>query len=249
MKRNIDPDFEFDKVHFAEILKTAIGNRSIAEFARVAEVSSGYLSRYVNQKVDVAPTLTTMKKLGKAATGISYSELLDAAGYDSEKYDDENTEQIILANSEWSSMNALLPTFCRTNFKWQFVNPDMSGPVGGPIAAKVEGAPFDMWYFIPVTKNSVTKEDISAVLTSEKAEVIKPGSKVTFLTTSRDVFDEISEMELKLISLRISIALIKLGDAVVSDERYLITAVKLEKRDYEYLITNYDDSREKPLYV
>ena len=117
MKRNIDPDFAFDKVHFAEVLKIAIGNRSIAEFARIADVSTGYLSRYVNQKVDVAPTLTTMKKLGKASIGVTYLELLQAAGYDSEKYDDETTEQIALSSPEWSPMNALLPTFCRTNFK------------------------------------------------------------------------------------------------------------------------------------
>lgn len=249
MKRNIDPDFEFDKVHFADVLKTAIGNRSIAEFARIADVSTGYLSRYVNQKVDVAPTLTTMKKLGKASIGVTYLELLQAAGYDSEKYDDETTEQIALSSPEWSPMNALLPTFCRTNFKWQFVNPDMNGSAGGPISAKVEGAPFDMWYFIPVTKETVTKEDISAVLGSEKAEVIRSGSKVTFLVASKAVFEEISMMEFNLISLRISVAYINPNNVIICDEHYLKTAVDLSVSDYRFVLTNIDHNEMKLLSI
>lgn len=238
MKRNIDPDFEFDKVHFAEVLKTAIGNRSIAEFARIAEVSTGYLSRYVNQKVDVAPTLTTMKKLGKASVDVTYLELLQAAGYDSEKYDDETAEHFALSSPEWSPMNALLPTFCRTNFKWQFVNPDMNGSAGGPISAKVEGAPFDMWYFIPVTKETVTKEDILTVLGSKEAEVIKPGSKVTFLVAQRDIYDEISSYELGLISYRLSVGFVDVIAGVISEEHMVKTSVELGENDFKYMLTN-----------
>lgn len=247
MKRNIDPDFEFDKEYFAEVLKTAIGNRSIAEFARVAEVSTGYLSRYVNQKVDVAPTLMTMKKLGKASNGVTYLELLEAAGYDTEKYDDETTEQIALASPDWSPMNALLPALCRTNFRWQFVNPIMSGSVGGPISAKVEDAPFDMWYFIPVTKDAVTKEDISSILASERAEVIKPGSKVTFLTALKEVFEDISEMVLNLISLRISVALINVNEGLVCEEKYVNTAIEVMDVDKKFVLTNIENGSEGPL--
>lgn len=249
MKRNIDPDFEFDKVHFAEILKTAIGNRSIAEFARMAEISTGYLSRYVNQKVEVAPTLSTMKKLGKAAVGVSYLELLDAAGYDAEKYDDGTTEKITFLGPEWSTMNVLLPTFCRTNFKWQIINSDMNKSREGLISAKVEDTPFGMWYFIPVIKEIVTKEDINAVLGSEKAEVIRPGSKVTFLVVSKMMFEEISKMEFNLISLRISVALINPNDVIICAEHYLKTAVDLSEFDNKFVLTNIDHNEIKLLSI
>lgn len=65
MKRSIDPDFAFDRARFSEILKQATGARSNVEFAREAELSVSYLSRYINQKVDMAPTLGTLKKIAK----------------------------------------------------------------------------------------------------------------------------------------------------------------------------------------
>lgn len=247
MKRNIETDFEFDKVRFAEVLRRAIGERSIAEFARFADVSTGYVSRYVNLKVDVAPTLTTMQKLNTATTSVTYEELLEAAGYDPKKYDDEASKVVALSSTDWSPMNALLPTFCKTGFKWQFVSSEFTGTAGGPIAAKVEGAPFDMWYFIPVTKDFVTKEDISAVLGSDRAAGIAPGSKVTFLTASQSVFDEIVKMELNLISLRISAAYIESNSGLVTDEKYVKTAVEITDLEQKFVLTNTENENNGPL--
>lgn len=245
MKRNIETDFEFDKVRFAEVLRRAIGDRSIAEFARFADVSTGYVSRYVNLKVDVAPTLTTMQKLNAATTSVTYEELLEAAGYDPKKYDDEASKVVALSSTDWSPMNALLPTLSRVSFAWKFVDP--IGLNGGPISASVEGAAFDMWYFIPITKDVVTKEDISAVLGSNKAEGIKPGSKVTFLTASQKVFDDISAMEFNLLSLRISVANISPNSMFVSNEKYAKTAIELNELDYKFMLTNVESTAEGPL--
>lgn len=248
MKRNIEPDFKFDMAKFAEVFKAAIGDRSYSQFAKEAGISFGYTSKYVNMKHDVSPTVQTLKKIAAVSKGPSYLELLDAAGYDSSKYeDDEVATEVAMASPDWSPMNALLPTFCRTNFKWKFVNPYMNGTAGGPISAKVEDAPFDMWYFIPVTKASVTKEDISAVLGSEKAEIIKSGAKVTFLTASKEVFSEISAMELNLISLRISVALINPSDGIVCDEKYVKTAIELNEIDEVFKLTNIGEMNEGPL--
>lgn len=244
MKRNVEPDYKFDMTKFADVFKAAIGDRSYSQFAKESGISFGYISKYVNMKHDVSPTIRTLKKIATVSKGPSYLELLEAAGYESSKYEEKNMlVERAKASFDWSSVNVLLSTFCRTTFKWQFIN----GTIGGPIAVKIEGTPFDMWYFIPVIKKNVIKEDISAVLGNEKAEAIKSESKVTFLTTSKEVFCEISTMELNLISLRISVALIDLSNGCVCDEQYVKTAVEMEDGDIEFVLTNIESVIEGPL--
>ena len=171
--------------------------------------------------------------MARASQGPDYKDLLEAAGYDSDKYEDDIDMSEV--NNNWSPMNTLLPTLCRTGFKWQFVN---NGTAGAPLSAKVEGAPFETWYFIPVTKDTVTKEDILAILGSKEAEVISPESKVTFLTANKDVYNQMRDIEINLISLRISVALVNKADGLIGEESYLKTSVELVKNDFEYVLSN-----------
>lgn len=242
MRRNVDPDYEFDKDRFAEVLKAAIGDRSYSAFGKEADISFGYISKFINKKCDVSPTVQTLKKMAKVAK-VTYSELLEAAGYDSNKYDEDDISATMV-NSEWSPMNTLLPTLCRTGFKWQFIS---DGTAGAPLCAKVEGAPFESWYFIPVTKDSVTKEDILGILGSKEAEVISSDSKVTFLTASEDVFNQIKDIELNLISLRISVALVNKIDGLIGEECYLQTSVEVTKEDKGYVLTKTSSEKNVPL--
>jgi transcriptional regulator with XRE-family HTH domain len=233
MRRNVDPDYEFDKDRFAEVLKAAIGDRSYSAFGKEADISFGYISKYINKKSDVSPTVQTLKKMAKVAK-VTYAELLEAAGYDSNKYEEDDISATMV-NSDWSPMNTLLPTLCRTGFMWQFVN---EGSAGAPLCAKIEGAPFESWYFIPVTKNNVTKEDILGILGSKEAEVISPDSKVTFLTANKEVYNQMKEIELNLISIRISVALVNQNDGLIGEETYLKTSVELVKKDFDYVLSN-----------
>lgn len=242
MRRNVDPDYEFDKDRFAEVLKAAIGDRSYSAFGKEADISFGYISKYINKKSDVSPTVQTLKKMAKVAK-VTYAELLEAAGYDSNKYEEDDISATMV-NSEWSPMNTLLPTLCRTGFKWQFVS---DGTAGAPLCAKIEGAPFESWYFIPVTKDNVTKEDILGILGSKEAEVISPESKVTFLTENESVYNQMKDMELNLISLRISVVLVNKNDGLVEKESLLKTSVKRTSMDENYVLTTVGIDRNSPL--
>lgn len=243
MKRSVEPDFKFDKDKFGEALMAAIGTRTVAQFSKDAEISYAYLSKYKNLREDKTPTPQTLKKIALVSQGPSYKELLEAAGYDSNKYEDDDISATMV-NSEWSPMNTLLPTLCRTSFKWQFVS---DGTAGAPLCAKIEGAPFESWYFIPVTKDNVTKEDILGILGSKEAEVISSDSKVTFLTASEDVFNQVKDIELNLISLRISVALVNKNDGLIGAECYLQTSVEVTKEDKGYVLTKTSSEKNVPL--
>lgn len=243
MKRSVEPDFKFDKDKFGEALMAAIGTRTVAQFSKDAEISYAYLSKYKNLREDKTPTPQTLKKIALVSQDPSYKELLEAAGYDSDKYEDDDISATMV-NSEWSPMNTLLPTLCRTSFKWQFVS---DGTAGAPLCAKIENAPFESWYFIPVTKDNVTKEDILGILGSKEAEVISPESKVTFLTANKDVYTQMKEIELNLISLRISVALVNQNDGLICIETYLNTSVNLSNEDRVYVLTDKGNDTISPL--
>lgn len=234
MKRSVEPDFKFDKDKFGEALMAAIGTRTVAQFSKDAEISYAYLSKYKNLREDKTPTPQTLKKIALVSQGPSYKELLEAAGYDSDKYEDDDISATMV-NSEWSPMNTLLPTLCRTSFKWQFVS---DGTAGAPLCAKIEGAPFESWYFIPVTKDNVTKEDILGILGSKEAEVISPDSKVTFITANKEVYNQMKDIELNLISIRISVALVNRDGGLIGEENYLITSVDLSDEDKSIVLTS-----------
>lgn len=243
MKRSVEPDFKFDKDRFGEALMAAIGTRTVAQFSKDAEISYAYLSKYKNLREDKTPTPQTLKKIALVSRGPSYKELLEAAGYDSDKYEDDDISATMV-NNDWSPMNTLLPTLCRTSFKWQFVS---DGTAGAPLCAKVEGAPFESWYFIPVTKNNVTKEDILGILGSKEAEVISSDSKVTFLAANENVYNQMKGIELNLISLRVSVALVNKNDGLIGEESYLKTSVVLTDTDKVYVLTDKGNDTITPL--
>lgn len=231
MRRNVDPDFEFNKDRFADVLKCAIGDRSYSAFAKDSDLSFGYISKYMNKKSDVAPTIQTIKKMAKVAH-VTYADLLNAAGYDETKHEEnEISLAATQANHVWSPMNALFPTLYQANFDWKFRNTTN----GSPLSVEVKGAPFGTWYFVPVFKEFVTKEDVINILGCKEAEIISPGSKVTFLTSNRDIFNEIQDMEFSLFSLYISCGLVNVQNGLISRESYLKTALEIPKEAMEYL--------------
>lgn len=245
MRRNIETDFEFNKEDFAKVLKSAIGARSYSAFAKEADLSFGYISKYMNLKADNAPTLATIKKMAKVSEGATYEELLLAGGYDPIKYiSEEEIEATSPSAVAMGPMNLLLVTLMKVKFPWTMA----SVQNGGPIAISVEDAPFKMWYFIPTSKESISKEDILAILGSKEAENIKPNSKVTFLTSSKATYEQLEKVELNLLSLRVSVAYINPADGLVDKERYLKTAIELteEEKTY-YIMTNEGDSAPAPL--
>ncbi|MED3732517.1 XRE family transcriptional regulator [Geobacillus sp. FSL K6-0789] len=72
----------FDKQKFAELLEKAKGNRSINHYAQKSGVTSAHISRLLRCLLDSPPTPQTIKKLADHAhNGVTYKDLMEAAGY------------------------------------------------------------------------------------------------------------------------------------------------------------------------
>ncbi len=72
----------FNKTVFAELLTNAVGNRSINQFERDSGVSAAHISRLTRSLVNTPPSPQTIEKLAsKAQNGVTYEDLMRAAGH------------------------------------------------------------------------------------------------------------------------------------------------------------------------
>jgi len=72
----------FDQETFSQLLARAKGDRSINSYGRQAKVDPGYISRLLRLKIKTPPSPGIIKKLAdNALAGVTYEELMAAAGY------------------------------------------------------------------------------------------------------------------------------------------------------------------------
>lgn len=72
----------FNKKLFSKLLKKALGSRKMSEYAHHAGISLTYLSELIREQRNNPPMPPTIKKLAdRAHNGVSYEELMAAAGH------------------------------------------------------------------------------------------------------------------------------------------------------------------------
>lgn len=72
----------FDKEKFANLLRKAMGNRSINQYWLNSEVSATYISRLLRKLVDNPPGPEIIRKLADTAQNeVTYQDLMEAAGH------------------------------------------------------------------------------------------------------------------------------------------------------------------------
>lgn len=72
----------FDAELLSSLIKQAQGDISLNNFARQCQISSSTLSRIINNKNSCPPAPSTLQKIaGVSHNGITYDELMAAAGY------------------------------------------------------------------------------------------------------------------------------------------------------------------------
>ncbi|MFZ5641772.1 MAG: LexA family protein [Bacillota bacterium] len=81
----------FNKNEFARLLKIAMGDRSINQYALHSSVSATYISKLLRELVEKPPGAVIIKKLAeKAQNSILYEDLMRAAGHLTQEYDTGN---------------------------------------------------------------------------------------------------------------------------------------------------------------
>ncbi len=216
MRRSEFTDYPFDKEAFRAVIIKARGSKSQAEFCDDCSLSYAYINKYTNGKLDIAPTIQTLKKIAVGTNNVTYEELLTAAGYDAEKYKYDRP-------SGAERRDLIYPVFSgisNSPYDWKIESSGIKE--GEPFEILIERQDVNRWFFVPVYKSDVTKEEILNAVVSQPKFI--PGSKLSFVTDNEDVFDKLRKMELPLLSLCISVIMVK-GRDILAEER-IVTSVK-----------------------
>lgn len=78
----MDSNKIFNKTEFAQLLERSKGDRSINQYANETTVSAAHISRFLRELIEAPPTPETISKLVlKAYNGVTYRDMMVAAGY------------------------------------------------------------------------------------------------------------------------------------------------------------------------
>ena len=150
--------------------------------------------------MDKPPTIGTIEKIADATEDVSFEELLAAAGYDPEKHEWKETMKGKVDDAGQYLVMPVLASIMNSAYEWSFTYEGYRDRE--PVRIEIENAPVKKWYFIPVTKKNITREDIMAALMNEQN--FTSTSKVSFVTKDEKIYDFIKSMQFPLLSLYVS---------------------------------------------
>lgn len=240
MSKAVNADHEFNIERYADLLAKAQGGRTQTEFAKECGLSTAYICKHLNRRIDKAPIPSTLKKIAAvAANGVSYEDLLDAAGYDATKYSgvikmkrlQESENPHFDSNFEKLATATITSALSRSNLKWSIKGISEKCP---PYDLDVEviGEKITHWFFNFTTVNreewGIDKKSlINRMYQYYGKLVLMPAGiniKYSFVTDSQTVYDMLKENTPSALAMYISLILIDTSTLSVIKEEYVKTA-------------------------
>lgn len=141
----------FNKEKFAMLLDRAKGDRSINQYAIETDISAAHISRFLRQMIDAPPTPETISKFAeKAYNGVTYRDLMIAAGHISEdnKVEEDSPRSRIeeARRMEQDIFQIIIGTLMNSDFRWSMEKPE--GRMRFPdMIINLEDDEYKRWYF------------------------------------------------------------------------------------------------------
>ena len=240
MRKAIILDHEFDKERFAELLRTAQGDRQQKVFAEDIGMSKSYLNCYLGCKIARPLTPSTLHKIAFASENrVSIEDLLRASGYDPSKYISEKSAPTDIQPKidqgqtfEMLANATITNAFLQTEYSW-LINGNDKHSSFCDLDIELKNSEFTHWYFnfllsksgnIPKLPNSQDKrifEYYSRLLFKPPV----PYTMYSFVTNSQEVFDSIKDNPPAALSLFMSVMLIDISTLTIVDEEIIRTAL------------------------
>ncbi|MDO4170577.1 MAG: hypothetical protein Q4D45_11850 [Lachnospiraceae bacterium] len=227
MSRAVALDHEFNKEKFQNLLNLAKGSRSQKDFARDANLSLAYVCKHLNGTLDVPPVPKTLFKIAHAAQNdITYEDLLDAAGYDTDKavYNTPSTSLDEKENLDNKYASIILNALRNLRY-----NPTIDTSNRSPISnltVYFSDGPINKWSFIFHPEQFMIQnfnlQDRLLLYYGRLATLHDQSvSKFSFVTDSKDTFNEILKLEPYRLNVIISAILVDTKNFNIQKEVYL----------------------------
>ena len=246
----LDHDYNMDL--FVELLKKAQGKRKQKEFAEAIGMNKTYLNMFFNKKVYQPPTPKFLKKIAAASEDrVSYEEFLESAGYDAASQlkrkaeyqynEDEGIVPLSLAAYEKLEVTdelekATLRTvsgiitnsLAQEGFKWSGVIQMIDRL---PLHINLYDLPISEWGFCFLVDRvepfeyhfTGTYDELLSAFGEVLLDSVKPNEKLSFVTSSREVFKNLLSCAFPTIALYISAIWVDSTQMCVRQEEYLKT--------------------------
>lgn len=199
----------FNKGAFALLLKKAIGSQTQKAFAEQAGISKEHLSRLINQKLDFVPSIDTLKAISRNTSEVSYSELLEAAGYLEDT--GVNFTQTVFYNEsgDLKPLTAtILTSISQFGAAWSVdKGTDTSSP---DLSIMLEDCPLKTWtfHFMNNTFSSAIDSQFDSNMLNLVFQTLAPDSKYSFVTASVSEYEKYTTCIPRNLSINLSIILV-----------------------------------------
>lgn len=240
MSKAVNIDHEFNIEKYSKLLSQAQGGRTQTKFAKDCGLSVAYICKHLNKRINKPPIPSTLKKIAAvAANGITYEDLLDAAGYDVDKYGNTDINTLSDSSSTIQELDfnklataTITTALSNSNLKW-FVN---GNPVNNntyyDMDIELQDCQITHWFFkfitIPSGSLSTKKEAFMECIYSHFGQLALYADihiKYSFVTESSKVYEFIKSHTPTALVTYISVILIDKLTLSVIKEEYIKTAV------------------------
>lgn len=242
MSKAVNADHEFNIERYADLLAKAQGGRTQTEFAKECGLSTAYICKHLNRRIDKAPIPSTLKKIAAAAAnGVSYEDLLDAAGYDVSKYSimsdsDSNPDR---NSRNWGlefeklAMATITSALSKSNMKWTLKGASDNNNISRyDLDVEIIDEKITHWYFNFTTVNGeewgIDKNNLLNRMYQYYGQlVLMPAginTKYSFVTDSQTLYDMLKVNTPSALAMYISLILIDTSTLSVIKEEYVKTA-------------------------
>lgn len=214
------PDYSnFDLVTFAILLEKAKGDRTINQYANTINISAAHISRLLRKLVKSPPSPDTISKFASDAyNGVTYSELMLAAGHIDDKTEDISTEKIQTqtVESEKNFFQVILSDLYTRDFEWS-LNKTINGPAD--LMLEITNWEYSKWYI--QIKPYVTPRTIYNIYGQIACIDLTPVTKISVVVGSKNEFDLFFSNPPKSLRANLYVMLIDLSSKKITKEEKL----------------------------
>ena len=224
----------YNKEEFAALVLRAVGNTKKKEFASLIDVTPEYFSRIVNSKLANPPSVQKIQLIANhASNGVTYAQLLTAAGYASSTDDTVTLDAPdTLTETVKKFMQGTILT-ALSSLGVPFTMEQEKKDTNYHVSVSLSSGSVTKWHFIFLYNASMElmSSQLSSLYSRLIFENITETEKISFVTSSKEEFDLYTKKIPTNLNLNLSVILIDEKSLTIQKESWLHSTSSISTED------------------
>ena len=222
----------YNKQEFASLVSRAVGNTMKRDFARLIDVSPEYLSRILNCKLANPPSIQVIQLIANnASNGVTYAQLLTAAGYALSSMEDTATLDTLTETVKKFMQGTILTAL--SSIGVPFTMEQEKKDTNYHLSVSFASGSVTKWHFIYLynTTKELMSNQLSSLYSHLIFENITETEKISFVTSSKEEFDLYTKKIPTNLNLNLSVILIDEKSLTIQKESWLHSTSSISTED------------------